>query len=733
MADRYTIQRKLGNGTFGAAWLVHDTSQCGQEKVLKRVYLGTLSDDATKHAEKEAEILEKLNHPGILTCFEHFIDSDCLCIITEYCDDGDLSEKLQHFRDTKHVLPEAQVLDYFVQLTMAINYLHNRQVLHRDIKTQNIFLKSNGLLKLGDFGIARVLADGTQAKATTFAGTPFNMSPEALQGMGYNSKSDMWSLGCVLYEICTLEQPFNGAGLLTLLYQICENSPPTLPSNYSSDLRSLQSLLWTREPSKRPSAAHVMEMEVIKLHLQHLQANANTRATQLARDRDALLSVGHTKRPTSQRSATSRPNLSTDQIMTDSTWSSTVESTCDGSDVASAMQAWLDTSSASTTLGNSVSADSTSASHGKTIPLPQEDSRQNSPDNTRPSSRLSSVNPSDSSDDLSLTPRQRMLLRKQHQADQRAAELTQAAHAQHSANSARYRSDRDRLYQSTVDQLLNTSGDSMGSLPTLNIGDVMEPPSSTHNSPTRGSPLSSLRPTQSRSRIASPSHQRRTSPLAAWRRPPSAELELGDTCAAPRVLDRFANTVNYDADDSLDMTQTLQSWNFATHQQQPRHERVDSAPMMDALRPIQRMDSNNTIATSDEEDTSDVSHSEPEFARSFASTMDTDALSDVLAAFNRLLQEEEPDVRAKSPEIQEIVEAASQETALPSRISRLANLRKEARSELGADYDRIYTYLRHAREHKVPEAAVQAELRQMSTNDAGLFAADQIVYMELFS
>ena len=116
-------------------------------------------------------------------------------------------------------LPPQQVMDWFCQLTSAIDFCHSHRVLHRDLKPGNIFLTATNQVKLGDFGIARVL-ENTMDKAQTVAGTPYFMSPEVCENKPYGPESDMWALGCILYELCTLRHPFEASNLLGLVFKI---------------------------------------------------------------------------------------------------------------------------------------------------------------------------------------------------------------------------------------------------------------------------------------------------------------------------------------------------------------------------------------------------------------------------------------------------------------------------------------------------------------------------------
>lgn len=119
-----------------------------------------------------------------------------------------------------------------------MKHCHDRKIMHRDLKAQNIFLTKNGIVKLGDFGIAKVLSN-TAEKAVTIVGTPYYLSPEIIQNSPYNFKSDIWSLGVLLYEMIALKPPFNGSNIHMLAMQIVKGQFAPLPSTYSYELRAL--------------------------------------------------------------------------------------------------------------------------------------------------------------------------------------------------------------------------------------------------------------------------------------------------------------------------------------------------------------------------------------------------------------------------------------------------------------------------------------------------------------
>lgn len=114
---------------------------------------------------------------------------------------------------------EDEILDWFAQIALALKFVHDRKILHRDLKAANIFITKDGKIKLGDFGIARVLSN-TISQAQTLVGTPYYLSPEIIESKPYSFKSDIWSLGIVLYEMCALQPPFSGSSLPKLAGRI---------------------------------------------------------------------------------------------------------------------------------------------------------------------------------------------------------------------------------------------------------------------------------------------------------------------------------------------------------------------------------------------------------------------------------------------------------------------------------------------------------------------------------
>jgi len=249
----YRVVKKLGAGSFGTVMLVE---KGGKEFCMKKVDVRRMTQKERQAAKDEAKILHRLEHPNIVQYVEQFIDGGTLCIVMELAEDGDLHARLKNQRGK--LLPEAKILDWFVQICLALQHCHQQNILHRDIKTQNIFTKSDGrIVKVGDFGISKVL-EATCEMARTKVGTPYYLSPEICLGRGYDHKSDIWSLGVLLYELTTLRHPFTGTSMGELTRKITRGKFPPPPSHFGVDLRELIKDMLSTNPDKRPSIDEIL-------------------------------------------------------------------------------------------------------------------------------------------------------------------------------------------------------------------------------------------------------------------------------------------------------------------------------------------------------------------------------------------------------------------------------------------------------------------------------------------
>ncbi|KAM4654513.1 serine/threonine-protein kinase Nek4 isoform 4-T6 [Amazona ochrocephala] len=257
----YCFLRAVGKGSYGEVSLVRHLQDCKQY-VIKRLNLKNASNRERKAAEQEAQLLSQLKHPNIVTYRESWQGEDgLLYIVMGFCEGGDLYHKLKEQKG--QLLPESQVVEWFVQIAMALQYLHEKHILHRDLKTQNVFLTRTNIIKVGDLGIARVL-ENQYDMASTLIGTPYYMSPELFSNKPYNYKSDVWALGCCVYEMATLKHAFNAKDMNSLVYRIIEGKLPPMPKDYSPELVEIIRTMLSKRPEERPSVKTILRQPYIK-------------------------------------------------------------------------------------------------------------------------------------------------------------------------------------------------------------------------------------------------------------------------------------------------------------------------------------------------------------------------------------------------------------------------------------------------------------------------------------
>eukprot|EP00667_Euglena_gracilis_P013091 EG_transcript_13478 len=264
--EKYTNLRVVGHGTMGECHLVQ---HCEDRRlfVMKQMSLHTMTEKEQSHAVNEVRILASLAHPNVVQFQEYFYSKPkgLLCLVMEYAEGGDLASRLHSYRMAGQQLSESTVLDWFLQVGAAVDYLHERHVLHRDLKLQNIFLSATGVVKLGDFGLSRRLDTAELAKS--FVGTPYYLSPEILQELPYDERSDIWALGVVLYELMAQRHPFHASDFKALIIKILRLHYEPPPPCYSEGLRQLDAMMLQGEPGLRPSARGIMGSPVVTARL----------------------------------------------------------------------------------------------------------------------------------------------------------------------------------------------------------------------------------------------------------------------------------------------------------------------------------------------------------------------------------------------------------------------------------------------------------------------------------
>ncbi|XP_072248298.1 serine/threonine-protein kinase Nek8 isoform X1 [Leuresthes tenuis] len=256
--EKYEKIKVVGRGAFGIVHLCRRRSD-GALVILKEIPVEQMSRDERLAAQNECQVLKLLNHPNIIEYYENFLEDKALMIAMEYAPGGTLADYIQ--KRCNSLLDEDTILHFFVQILLALYHVHNKLILHRDLKTQNILLdKHQMIVKIGDFGISKILV--SKSKAYTVVGTPCYISPELCEGKPYNQKSDIWALGCVLYELASLKRAFEAANLPALVLKIMSGTFAPISDRYSPELRQLILNMLNLDPSKRPQLNEIMALPI---------------------------------------------------------------------------------------------------------------------------------------------------------------------------------------------------------------------------------------------------------------------------------------------------------------------------------------------------------------------------------------------------------------------------------------------------------------------------------------
>ncbi|XP_011606950.1 serine/threonine-protein kinase Nek3 [Takifugu rubripes] len=264
--EKYSLDKVIGEGSFGRALLVRCKST-RDKYVVKEIQLPK-NPSKLEGSRREAVLLSGMKHPNIVAFREAFEADGLLCIVMEYCSGGDLLQRILQQKTTQFCTGD--ILQWFAQMCAATQHIHEKRVLHRDLKSKNIFLTVNGTIKLGDFGSACILSS-PRAYAHTYVGTPYYVAPEIWENKPYNNKSDVWSLGCVLYELCTLRHPFQAPSWKSLILKICRGAYPPLPGHLPYELQFLLKQMFKINPKDRPSVRTILTSHrvsrVLRAHL----------------------------------------------------------------------------------------------------------------------------------------------------------------------------------------------------------------------------------------------------------------------------------------------------------------------------------------------------------------------------------------------------------------------------------------------------------------------------------
>ena len=269
--NNFELISKLGEGSYSTVYKVRRKADL-KMYALKKVKLKNLSEKEKQNALNEIRILASIKSDHIIAYKEAFIEEKekILCLVTEFANKGDLFQKITYFKQMQKSFEEKDIWNIFIQILQGLKCLHDHNILHRDLKSANIFLFNNNLAKIGDLNVSKVTKNGI---GHTQTGTPYYASPEVWNDESYTNKSDIWSLGCVLYEMICLTPPFKAENMDGLYHKIIKGKYNKIPEKYSKELNEILKLLFNVNPKERPSCDELLKNSIIKNKIEFFEEN----------------------------------------------------------------------------------------------------------------------------------------------------------------------------------------------------------------------------------------------------------------------------------------------------------------------------------------------------------------------------------------------------------------------------------------------------------------------------
>ena len=264
--------KEIGNQSGICHSYLIKSKETGEELALKRINISYSKSEVKKYLN-EIKLLKKLNHPNIIQFIYAYNSKDkqFLNVITEYADGGDLLTKFNEHKENKEYFKEDILLNWFMQICLALKHVHKNNILHRDIRPSNIFLmkqESSNFAKLGYFNVAKELTSNIK-KTKTIVASPLYSAPEIINEKEYSYAADIWSLGVTFYQLIILNYPFEGNTTEEIEKNILEGKKREIPDDCPYDKKFIElidEMLNIRE-EERPSAENILNKEIIKTRM----------------------------------------------------------------------------------------------------------------------------------------------------------------------------------------------------------------------------------------------------------------------------------------------------------------------------------------------------------------------------------------------------------------------------------------------------------------------------------
>ena len=255
--QKYLIIEKLGQGAFGSAYKVLNKDN-NNIYVIKKIEMTNAKEEEKSQIKNEATILSGIDSQYIVKYYDSFSDNNSFNIVMEYCNGLDLRKFIDSHRKKKKFIEKELIYQIISDICLGIKEIHSRNLIHRDLKPDNLFISGDLKIKIGDFGICKQLNNYNEY-AKSQVGTLRYMAPEIIKGEKYNSKVDIWSSGCIIYELCTLNLCFESDSLNTLINNIVESKYEKINENiYGSNFQKLIDLLLNKNRNKRPDIISII-------------------------------------------------------------------------------------------------------------------------------------------------------------------------------------------------------------------------------------------------------------------------------------------------------------------------------------------------------------------------------------------------------------------------------------------------------------------------------------------